>query len=93
MIRRNATSIPRSCCAKAADSLDCLTQPQVDSLKAFYAGGVDAHGNPVFPDFAMGDEEGWGAWIVGQGPGSGSGLQYLQNYFRYMVTEDPNGIS
>ena len=68
---------------KGADSLDCLTQPQVSSLKAYYAG------TSLFPGFAMGDEESWGSWIVGQGPGSGSGLQYVQNYFRYMVTEDP----
>jgi len=29
---------------KAADSLDCLTEPQVNSLKKFYAGGVDGKG-------------------------------------------------
>jgi hypothetical protein len=75
---------------KAADSLDCLTPPQVDSLKKYYAGGVDGHGKSIFPGFVMGDEAGgWGAWIVGQGPGSGSGSSYLQNYFRYMVTNDP----
>jgi feruloyl esterase len=68
---------------KGADSLDCLTQPQVDSLKTYY------HGSSLFPGYAMGDEGGWGSWIVGQGPGSGSGVQYVQNYFRYMVTEDP----
>jgi Tannase and feruloyl esterase len=68
---------------KGADSLDCLTQPQVNSLKAYYAG------TSLFPGYAMGDEDSWGSWVVGQGPGSGSGLQYVQNYFRYMVTEDP----
>ena len=69
--------------------MDCLTQPQVNSLKRFYAGGVDAHGNPVFPGYAMGDEEAWGDWIIGHGPGGASGMQYPQNYFRYMVTGDP----
>jgi Tannase and feruloyl esterase len=68
---------------KGAESLDCLTQPQLNSLKAYYGG------TSLFPGFAMGDEESWGSWIVGQGPGSGSGLQYVQNYYRYMVTEDP----
>ena len=33
--------------------------------------------------------EGWDEWVVGNGPGSGSGIQYVQNYFRYMVTGDP----
>ena len=69
---------------KGEDSLDCLTQPQVKSLKAYYAG------TSLFPGYAMGDENSWGSWVVGQGPGSGSGLQYVQNYFRYMVTDDPH---
>ena len=72
---------------KGADSLDCLTQPQVDSLKKFYAGGVDGHGKSIFPGYSMGDESGaWRDWVLGQGPGAGSGVQYVQNYFRYMVT-------
>ena len=75
---------------KAEDSLDCLTQPQVDSLKKLYAGGVDGHGKSIFPGYLMGDEAGaWRDWIIGQGPGSGAGAQYVQNYFRYMVTGDP----
>ena len=69
---------------KGEDSLDCLTQPQVKSLKAYYAG------TSLFPGYAMGDENSWGSWVVGQGAGSGSGLQYVQNYFRYMVTDDPH---
>jgi Tannase and feruloyl esterase len=74
---------------KAADSLDCLTQPQVSSVKKYYAGGEDGHGRSLFPGFSMGDEKSWGAWIVGHGPGSGSGPGYVQNYFRYMVSGDP----
>ena len=52
--------------SKGADSLDCLTQPQVNSLKAYYAG------TSLFPGYTMGDEDSWGSWVVGQGPGSGS---------------------
>jgi feruloyl esterase len=74
---------------KRADSLDCLTRPQVDSLKKFYAGGADSHGTTIFPGFALGDETSWRDWIVGGGPGAGYGDQYVQNYFRYMVTGDP----
>jgi hypothetical protein len=74
---------------KAEDSLDCLTQPQVDSLKTFYAGGVDGHGKSILPGYSMGDESGaWREWVLGQGPGAGAGVQYVQNYFRYMVTGD-----
>jgi hypothetical protein len=74
---------------KGADSPDCLTQPQVQTLKRYYAGGVDDHGKSLFPGYVMGDEEGWKDWVVGKGPGSGSGIQYVKSYFRYMVTGDP----
>ncbi len=73
-----------------ADSLSCLTAPQVASLKKLYSGGRDSHGRSIFPGFAPGDESpGWGTWILGAGPGGGAGADYLQNYFRYMVFQDP----
>jgi hypothetical protein len=75
---------------KGADSLECLTQPQVDSLKTFYAGGVDGRGKSIFPGYSMGDEAGaWPEWVIGPGPGAGYGVQYVQNYFRYMVSGNP----
>jgi feruloyl esterase len=37
----------------------------------------------------MGDETGWGIWVVGEGPGASAAAQYTQNDFRYMVTGDP----
>ncbi len=43
----------------------------------------------MFPGYLMGDEEGWKDWVVGKGPGSGSGIQYVKSYFRYMVTGNP----
>ncbi len=74
---------------KQGDSLECLTQPQVDSLRKLYIGGKTGEGKVIFPGFVMGDEAGaWPSWILGQGPGSGSGASYQENYFRYMVTED-----
>ena len=79
---------PQVLLCKATDSLDCLTQPQVNSLKKYYAGGSDGHGTLLFPGFTMGDESTWGSWIVGEAPGAASGAQYLQGYFRYMVTGD-----
>lgn len=68
---------------KEANTTDCLTQPQVNSLKTFYGG------TSMFPGYVMGDEESWAVWVMGNGPGSGAGIQYVQNYFRYMVTGDP----
>ncbi len=75
---------------KGEDSLDCLSPQQVNSLKKYYSGGADDQGRPIFPGFAMGDEaNGWRDWVLGHGPGSGSGSHYVQNYFRYMVMDDP----
>ncbi|MHB1744259.1 MAG: tannase/feruloyl esterase family alpha/beta hydrolase, partial [Acidobacteriaceae bacterium] len=38
----------------------------------------------------MGDEaHGWPVWVLGHGPGSGAGVQYVENYFRYMVMDNP----
>ena len=76
---------------KDGDDLQCLTAPQVTTLKKLYSGGVDSHGKSIFPGFTPGDEVGsWKYWILGSGPGSGGGSSYTQNYFRYLVTGDAN---
>jgi hypothetical protein len=70
----------------------CLTAPQVASLKKIYQGGRDAHGRQIFPGLVPGAEEGpggWGPWVVGQAPGQSSSGAFVENYFRYIVFEDP----
>jgi hypothetical protein len=74
---------PEVLLCKGADSLDCLTRPQVESLKTFYAG------TSLLRGYTMGDEDAWREWVLGHGPGAASAVQYVQNYFRYMVTGDP----
>jgi feruloyl esterase len=74
---------------KNGDALDCLTQPQIDALKTLYVGTKDAQGKIVFPGFSMGDEKAWKEWVVGEDPGSSLTSQFVQNYFRYMVTGNP----
>jgi len=74
---------------KTEETLDCLTQPQIDALKSLYVGQRDRSGKVVFPGFTPGDEMGWREWVIGQDPTSASGLHYVENYFRYMVTGDP----
>jgi feruloyl esterase len=77
---------------KGEDSRDCLTAPQVSTLKKLYAGAQDSHGKQIFPGYAPGAEDGpngWAAWITGSGPGKASGPVYAENYFRYMVFQDP----
>ena len=71
------------------DSAGCLTQPQIDSVKALYAGIKDDRGAVIFPGFSMGDETSWKEWIVGEDPASSLSSRFVQNYFRYIVTGDP----
>jgi feruloyl esterase len=74
---------------KAGDHIDCLTRPQLETLKTLYAGSKNSQGKLIFPGFTMGDETSWREWVVGVAPGASSSVQYVQNYFRYMVTGDP----
>lgn len=80
---------PEVLLCRGEDTLDCLTQPQIDTLKALYAGAKDAQGRVVFPGFSMGDETSWKEWVVGEDPGASLFAQFVQNYFRYIVTNDP----
>ena len=71
---------------KDVESRNCLTAPQVASLKSLYAG------SQFFPGIMPGGETGgggWGNWVLGSAPGGSSGALYLENYFRYMVFDDP----
>ena len=84
---------PQVLLCKGEDALDCLTQPQIDTLNSIYNGVRDRAGKMVFPGFTPGDEWGWREWVIGQDPTSASGLHYVDNYFRYMVTGDPKWSS
>ena len=73
---------------KQGDELTCLTAPQVRALKTLYHGGVDNEGKLIFPGLMPGDEADlWKSWIIQDGPGVSL---YTQNYFRYMVFDDPS---
>jgi feruloyl esterase len=80
---------PQVLLCKGGDSADCLTQPQIASLRALYAGAKDEHGTAIFPGFTMGDETSWKEWVVGDDPGASLGSRFVRNYFRYIATGDP----
>ncbi len=72
------------------ESPSCLTAPQIASLKKIYSGGQDSRGHSIFPGLVPGSEDpGWADWVLGFGPGGSFGAVYLENYFRYMVYNDP----
>jgi feruloyl esterase len=78
---------PATLLCRQGDDITCLTAPQVTTLKKIYAGGADSHGRQIFPGLMPGDEaHAWPDWITHEGPASSG---YLQNYFRYMVEDDP----
>jgi tannase/feruloyl esterase len=80
---------PQVLLCKGEDSPECLTQPQIDTLKFLYAGFKDEHGAVIFPGTPMGDETSWKEWVVGEDPTASLSSRFAQNYFRYMVTGDP----
>lgn len=77
---------------KGQDSPACLTAPQLSTLKMLYTGARDSRGKQIFPGYVPGAEDGpngWAPWITGSAPGKASGPAYAENYFRYMVFNDP----
>ncbi len=72
------------------ESRTCLTSPQIVSLRKIYTGPRNSKGESIFPGLMPGGEEGpgaWGAWVTSTGPGNGPG--YVENFFRFMVFQDP----
>ena len=81
---------PASLLCKGADTLDCLTAPQVKTVRKLYEGGTTRDGKPLFPGYSPGSElPAWEFWVTGAGPGAGAGSRYPVNFFRYMVAHDP----
>jgi hypothetical protein len=74
---------------KGEDELDCLTEPQVATLKMLYSGSVDSKGHTLFPGFTPGDETSWREWVVGEDPEASLSARFVRNNFRYIVTGDP----
>jgi feruloyl esterase len=79
---------PQVLLCKQDDELDCLTPPQIETLKLLYAGAKDENGAVLSAGSSMGDETGWKDWIIGTDPMQSYGTRYVYNYVHYMV-EDP----
>ncbi len=85
---------PDALLCKGEEDTECLTAPQVASLKRIYAGGKTAKGEAIFPGLVPGDENPtWHDWVLGNAPGGAGGNNYMQGYFRYMVFSDPKWAS
>ncbi len=81
---------PASLLCKAGDSNECLTAPQITTLKKLYEGPRDAKGNLIFPGYVPGAEEGpggWGLWITGLAPEKSLLFAFATGYFSNFVYE------
>ena len=68
----------------SVESRSCLTDPQITTLRNMYE---DPAGSKKL---VPGSENAWADWVIGQGPGGSYGAVYAENYFRYMVYDDPS---
>ncbi|HVT35192.1 MAG TPA: tannase/feruloyl esterase family alpha/beta hydrolase [Nevskiaceae bacterium] len=65
----------------------CLTPPQVQALRAIYAGpGAPYHG--FEPGGELGDKGGWRDWFTGDKPRAAIEYVYVQEFMRYLVYSD-----
>jgi hypothetical protein len=80
---------PQVLLCKGDDAPDCLTQPQIETLKGLYGGIRAKNGAALIPGYSMGDETSWKEWIIGEDPTASLGARFVENYLRYMVSSDP----
>jgi len=79
---------------KSADGNDCLTPPQVDTLKALYAGPKNPRtGQRIFDGLVKSGTEAlpanWALWILGMAPGRSAQAGFGVSYYRDVVFEKP----
>jgi feruloyl esterase len=79
---------------KSADGNDCLTPPQVDTLKALYAGPKNPRtGQRIFDGLVKSGTEAlqanWALWILGTAPGRSAQAGFGVSYYRDVVFEKP----
>jgi feruloyl esterase len=83
---------PAVLACKAGDSSDCLTAPQVETLKALYAGPKNPRtGEQIYPGLVTSGVEAlpanWPLWIVGAAPGRSAQSGFGSSYYRDVVFE------
>lgn len=81
---------------KSADSDQCLTKPQVATVRTILAGTRDKAGRLILPGLEPGAEaekNGWGDWVIGDAPNGGDASlawKFNRNYYADVVYDRPN---
>jgi len=82
---------PAALLCKNADGPECLTKPQLASLRKIYSGPINAKtGKQIYPGFPPGDEalaHNWDLWIIG--PQSYQ-AQFTNQVFGSFLRNDPH---
>ena len=87
---------PSTLVCKPGQNERCLTEAQLDGLKAIYAGTKDADGKPINPGYPVGGETGpiaWSLWITGTDPKRTAGSLingFATGFFADMVYDKPD---
>jgi hypothetical protein len=83
---------PSSLLCNESETDQCLTKSQVNGLQKLYAGTYDSQGKLIFPGYPPGGElgnGGWAAWLMGSASGHAIMSRIGNDYFSYMVYQDP----
>lgn len=72
-------------CKTGAGS-SCLTAPEVTAVRALYREVRTSDGRLVLPGLSVGSEYQWGFWVTAT---RAAGGDFAQQFFRYMVHDDP----
>lgn len=79
---------PAALLCRKSETEECLTQPQIDTLKTLYAGAHTRDGKRVDYGLMPGGElgrNGWGTWVTGSKEARSLGREFLGGYFANMV--------
>jgi pimeloyl-ACP methyl ester carboxylesterase len=83
---------PEVLTCSGAESNDCLTEPQIETLRKIYAGPKNPRtGEQIFPGFSPGTEAApgnWAVWITGATPEHSLQFMFGSTYFADTVFSD-----
>ena len=84
---------PAALLCKGTENSECLTAPQVETLKKIYAGPKNPKtGEQIFPGYPPGAEAApgtWAAWITPPNPATAIQFNFGDTYYGQAVFEDP----